>query len=160
MPNEPQNREKQAGNAGFWFGVAVAAVGVAAIVPALRMAGGGLGNNADPGPAAFPIGLAIFLLAGGVWEALRAGFPSLNRPRRPCWRFAIPAVLLPIYAFAIGLLGFTPATLGFALGAVRMLGGNWRTAAITAVALVLVANVLFVWLFRVQLPTGILGFAW
>lgn len=123
----------------------------------------GLAGGDDPGPRAFPFVLSTLLLLGGIAQIVR----SLLGPKLdPVEKVAVPggrrqAVLLTlslvIYLVSVPWVGFYPPTFIFSLFMTRRLGARWWVAALTALTLILVIRVLFVELFRVQLPRGEFG---
>jgi hypothetical protein len=66
-------------------------------------------------------------------------------------------VLVVAYVAAMPWLGFSFSTALFVVGLSLRLGAHWLTATLTALVLVLVVRLLFVVLFKVQLPMGQLG---
>jgi hypothetical protein len=122
----------------------------------------GPGGGHDPGPQFFPLLLSLILLAFGIGHAVQAariaflpGFGSQGiqpaqqegAPRTQIgWRWLILLTLLVFYVLAIGLVGFSVSTWLMATGMMIGLGNRWW-----------VVRVLFVILFRVQLPAGELG---
>jgi hypothetical protein len=62
-----------------------------------------------------------------------------------------------IYLAAIGWVGFSLSTILLCTGVMIWLGNRWWVALIVSVAMVVVVKLLFVILFRVQLPVGELG---
>jgi len=126
-----------------------------------------LGAGADPGPKLFPVGLSILLGVLAVVELAR------SRCQMPSFKFQISSFKLPkaaspprqgimVLAVAayLGLLygvGFGLATFLFSLLVMRFLGTGWRLASVSALVLVLAVHLLFVRLFKVPLPEGMLG---
>lgn len=169
---------------GSWGGVLVL-TGCAAMILAARLEYTPLGDNQDPGPRAFPLILGMVLLLGGLielastWRGRRSEVHQDNdRPASkakavdpmadipgaeaaatpPSSRDAlIVLVAVGVYVAALGWLGFSLSTVLLVMGLMLRLGARWLTAALTAVGLVVVVQLLFVQLFRVQLPVGTLG---
>lgn len=157
------------------LGTALVALGALAAFLAARIPYRPLGDTADPGPRAFPLLLGLFLAAGGLREliqlreAQRAAAargepgpfllpdPRAAFPPRATLAVGLAAIL---YVPAIAWLGFAASTALLVLGLMKGMGATWRWAVGTAIALVVVIHLLFVSLFRVQLPTGLLGFPW
>lgn len=146
-----------------WLGLSLIAIGGLALTLARGFADSGLGSNADPGPAAFPTILAFGLIAGGAWELVQS-------IRTGAWRGSLAGIrdrtLLQVlilvaglvgYARLIGVVGFSLATIAFATILLIWLGTRWWIALIAAASLVVVVVSLFVWLFKVQLPSGMIG---
>lgn len=132
-----------------------------------------LGNNADPGPRTFPIATASILLAGGIYELIR----YFARRRRLAFHSSTPGptaspspadnvqalfliVGLVVYLLAMPWVGFPAATLVFSIALMLRLGAGKAMAATASAGLVLAIYLLFVLLFKVQLPPGILGLSW
>ena len=110
----------------------------------------------DPGPWAVPTGVAIFVVIGVVYQVAR------RKPRAAAGEVHSNGVLVgAIVAFAIYLvampyLGFFAMTTVISILAIRWLGKGWGSAAVATVILMAAVYVLFVRLFRVPLPTGVL----
>jgi hypothetical protein len=163
------------GGAGWSLGLVfllfgAAAAGLARLIPYTE-----LGNNRDPGPRAFPTYLGLLLILGGVWELAawwrnrRAALPipktpppglpssdSANTSDRD--RDAVVLVgAVTLYIPAIVWLGFSLGTLLFTTVVLRRFGARWTVVLGTGIGLVLLVQLLFVQLFRVQLPIGSLG---
>jgi putative tricarboxylic transport membrane protein len=137
----------------------------------------GLGDNQDPGPRAVPLVLAFGLITGGVAEIVKAwvGRRRLTRSAGAAARkeedaaaadssdaqslgdAAVVLVLVVGYVAALPWLGFSLSTSLLVVALLLRLGARWMTAAVAAVVLVLAVRLLFVGLFKVQLPVGQLG---
>lgn len=133
----------------------------------------GPGGGHDPGPRFFPLLLSWILLAFGIGHAVQAalvaffpgfgsqGIQTAQQEGVPSaqigWRWLILLILLVLYIFAIGWVGFSVSTWLMATGMMIGLGNRWWVAAGVALVMVVVVRVLFVILFRVQLPAGELG---
>jgi hypothetical protein len=134
------------------LGLAALAIGVAWRFPA---AGG-----AGPGPAAFPIGMALLWGVSGV--ALIASGARRATVAEPGARVgARPWALLGIavgYAAAMPLLGFISSSGLFVVLAMRALGyrHGWRAAALGLSAAFAVYGIFGV-VMKVALPEGLLG---
>jgi hypothetical protein len=118
-----------------------------------------LGRNHDPGPRMMPwllLGLFGIALVAEVWRSRRQ--PVLDEPPAvsalasisPDARFA--AIALVLYLAAMPWVGFACSTVVFALVLMLRLGTRWWLAAASSVVLVAVIHLLFVTLFKVQLP--------
>jgi hypothetical protein len=132
-----------------------------------------IGGHEGPGPRAFPMALSLLLFLGGViqfgmWArasrklaraseaaAMTGGEEAVSRRR--AWDAALVMIAVAAHIPAMSWLGFSLSTLLFSVFMVTRLGGRWLTALIGGLSLVIVAQGLFVWLFRVQLPMGKLG---
>jgi hypothetical protein len=159
---------------GEFLGGALILAGALAIYWAGDIPNRTLGANQDPGPRAFPIGLGIFLILGGLYHLVGGLSRARNREAEPArasplartqaWLTAerhrdmlILVAALGLYIPAIPWLGFSLSTGLFAAGMMARLGTRWRWAVPVAIVLVAIIHLLFVNLFRVQLPPGRLG---
>jgi putative tricarboxylic transport membrane protein len=138
--------------------------GAAVMLLARQIPSATLGETHDPGPRAFPVGLGFLLFLGGFWECFlvwRHGRTAsmdmdCGGPRR---RIAVYLVLgLIAYAAVMPWLGFIISTLLFATLVMGYLGIRWSTATAASVLLVVSIQLLFVRLFKVPLPGGLLDF--
>lgn len=153
-----------------WFLIVVAGC---ALVFAGGIPSSGVGSNADPGPRAFPMALALVLLAGGVhqvatgsrWCRRLRGESASKESGEPIgfgsvwerWReVVILALALGIYVPVMPWLGFGISTLLFSGIMMMRLGVRWWIAASMAAGLVLGVKMLFGVLFKVPLPEGFL----
>ena len=131
----------------------------------------GFGNNSDPGPKLFPIGLSVLIALGGAIEIYRnwkvKGQPAeaigladensaLDVKSKQLRAGALMGLFF-VYILAMPYLGFTLGTLVFATAMMMLLRFSWKMALSVSVALTLVVNLLFGMLFHVPLPRGILG---
>jgi Tripartite tricarboxylate transporter TctB family len=174
------------------IGPVVMLVGLLAILLSRGISRHRLGDNHDPGPRAFPVGLGVCLILGGALQTAYSGRhrkqrsaptatagesverndsisrpaglePSLDSQARPGFfgriNFDVLILLaaLALYIPAISWLGFSLSTLLFSLGLMRRLGTGWLLAGLMSLALVVAIHLLFVTLFKVQLPTGVWG---
>ena len=126
--------------------------------------------NHDPGPRAFPWLIAGVLAAGGLLELITAFLPhppaaphspsdSSHLESAPDIRTA--AILLGamiFYFVAIPWFGFFTCTLIFSVAMMKLLGTGWKLSLAASSSIVLVVYILFVQLFKVQLPSGAIGF--
>jgi hypothetical protein len=138
-------------------GVVVVFVATLAIAVAWSFPSAG---GAVPGPAAFPIGMAVWwgvsgvaLIASGARRATVAE-PGARVGARPWALLAIAAG----YAAALPWLGFISSSALFVVLALRALGyrHGWRSAALGLSAAFLVYGVFGV-VMKVALPEGLLG---
>lgn len=125
---------------------------------------GTLGRNHDPGPRMLPLALFILLLVAIAGEALltrrrrlvpaaAAGPTEAVQPFNAAKNNAIfLVVVLVVYLLLLPRIGFVAATVPFALLVMWKLGTRWWIAALSSVAVVGVIHLLFVVLFKVQLP--------
>jgi len=150
---------------------------VGSLAMALAPEGGrhGFGDTRDPGPRAIPVVLAMGLLGGGLAELVRTWLTRRRTPRaadraardggtvpqedrvEPMGETMVVLVLVVVYVAALPWLGFSLSTALFVVGLALRLGAHWATATATAVVLVVAVRLLFVVLFKVQLPIGQLG---
>jgi hypothetical protein len=154
----------------LWFGVALIVVAVFFIYFSIDIKRLGLLDDNDPGPRAFPVVLSLTLLVGGLVQVIGSaiqywrggvadydGEPEteiLTAGRRDA---LVVGVMFLAYLFAVPRLGFYLPTALFAWLMTWKLGAKWWSAVVTVVVLLVVIRVLFVGLFRVQLPQGVLG---
>lgn len=119
----------------------------------------------DPGPWLFPSLLTALLVAGTAGVIGKTLVLSQSATPAPAIRahpqrygdLLVLVAALPAYVAAIGLAGFFPSTLVFATLLVQRLGMRWYAAAGLCGLLLAVIYVLFVQVFRVQLPAGVWG---
>ena len=167
---EPENnsnvelspRRDEPDRASPWLGVCVVGVALAALFLAKDIQGVNVGSTQDPGPRLFPIGLSVLLLAMGLMEMWKGR--ARQRSQISNLKSQIskerPAFLLAAIVGYLGLLyvaGFALATLLFTVLATRFLGTSWKRSAIAGPLLVGGVHLLFVRLFKVPLPEGLLG---
>jgi hypothetical protein len=165
------------------LGASLIATGVAFLTLASDIRQLGLGNNRDPGPKAFPMLLAGLLSLGGLLEVvlgltgmshfgqrreppLVTSPSDLNRPRVEIGRAVILLIVLTAYIAAIDWIGFSLSTFLTASGLmIWMQTASARRSTVArftwivvslVLSFLLVATIqlLFVQVFRVQLPTG------
>jgi putative tricarboxylic transport membrane protein len=141
------------GAAGFWF--------------ALEIGRTGAGGGHDPGPRFFPMALSLILVSfGGLQFLLAVLGKSVTSPGAgetaevpleeapSAARWLILLAVLVLYVLGMGWIGFSVSTLLMAVGLMVWLGNRWWVAIVVAVVMVAVVRLLFVMLFRVQLPAG------
>jgi hypothetical protein len=108
----------------------------------------------DPGPWAIPTGVAVFAGLSVAYQIAR------RNPRDEATggngMLAGAFVAFAIYAAAMPFVGFFVATAVVSILAIRWLGKGWVSAVISTVVLMAAVYLLFVRLFRVPLPTGVL----
>jgi putative tricarboxylic transport membrane protein len=135
-----------------WPGAVLALVGIAIGLEALTFE---VGFLADPvGPKALPGLAAVMLLVAGSIEMRRVGerwdVPSGAALRR----LVGAALLLGVYPFALGFLGFVLSTTLVVGGLALLFGAPRAPAAASAAALSVVLWVLFVVGLSLPLPIG------
>jgi hypothetical protein len=157
------------------FGPVLIAIGLLVLWLSGGISNSTVGHNDDPGPRTFPIATASILLAGGLFELVRylrqpksgkppersaAGSPG-QTASPPNNRQAIFLIAgLAIYLIAMPWAGFPTATWIFSLVLMLRLGAGKLMATTASAGLVLAIYLLFVLLFKVQLPPGVLGLSW
>jgi hypothetical protein len=157
------------------FGIALLLTGMVALLLSGGLDEPRLGSNEDPGPRALPVLLASCLALGGVVELVRCWRLRMQDHGRtssaPRGREGRCALLgdratrdrlvmlggMVLYVAAIPWAGFSLSTWLFALGGMRRMGVGWLLAAGVATGLVAVIYAVFVRVFRVQFPPGVLG---
>jgi putative tricarboxylic transport membrane protein len=120
-----------------------------------RQAGGGLT------PRAFPIAIALALLASGValavatWRHADEG-RALDWPRRDGFRrMALVLAATAVYVTSLSLAGFPLASLVFVTALTAYLGrGGWPSAVATGAGTAVVLYVVFIRLLGLALPSG------
>jgi hypothetical protein len=126
---------------------------------------GAIGND-DPGPTAFPVGVALCLLAGGIYElgsAFRARRQSESAPATRSRRWGLDRrhldallllLMLAVYLITLPGLGFNVGTFIFASAMMFWLGTRWWVALSASMVLVATIQLLFARTFAVPLPTS------
>jgi hypothetical protein len=150
-----KSNAQQGTSSEFSLGLALVVVALLALAFARMIPDSALGNNRDPGPRAFPLLLSAALLIGGIIQLVRHfAIGSIPRGDR---NVAILLAALVLYVPAIAWIGFALSTLLFSAGTMTWLGTRWFISVLISIGLVVVVEVLFVLLFKVQLPAGALG---
>lgn len=134
-------------------------------IAAARQMGYLQGRIPGPGFAPFWIGVGLAVAALAVLAGTRRDGeppepgtpPEPDAPGRPATLLAVAAVTVAAVAL-IGTLGLLAALGLMLLAQVRIFGGSWRTALLTAIALPLAFHLLFALWFKVPLPPGPWGF--
>ena len=153
----------------LWLGVGLMVVGGLAIGLGTRIEVLGLGQNADPGPRMMPLVLGGILALGGLYELARGligrrstgkaeeseGEAQTSLPKGAIQRMLVLFVGLVAYVALVGYLGFALSTLVFATLMMWWLGVKWPVALSTTLGLLVVIHLLFVQVFKVQLPAGV-----
>ncbi len=173
-PDEGEGREtadradggRDGGRDGLGFGLFLLALGSVGMVWGLRMDVPGFVSRGDPGPRTFPLTMSAVLLAGGLWQCVR-GMRGV-RPRgsnegvqgagRGRWlRWCGVAAGIAAFAALLPWTGFRLTAFFFVVAYLRASGLAWWKGLGAAALLLLAIEVLFGWLFRVQLPAGRMG---
>lgn len=119
-------------------------------------------SRGDPGPRAFPLGLAVVLgaagvgLAAGGWRSRASRLsPTTAVPGTGSWvRPLTTLVGVTLCAASMSWIGYGPALSLLSLLLLKSWGASWPGALVTAAMLVGVVDLLFVRVFRVLLPMG------
>ena len=153
--------------ASIQFGVWLVAVAVFF----LAFAGGiqrlDISSENDPGPRAFPIALSLVMLFGGIVQislgvaqrkrSVSAARIDDNISRRGAREALLLGVAILAYYLIVPQAGFYAPSFVFAWLMCWRMGASWWIGGLAAALLLLVIRVLFVGLFRVQLPQGAFG---
>jgi len=122
------------------------------------------GANFDAiGPDRYLIALGALMLAAGIWGLLDR--PQLTTQSQAAavaedsagasWSLALTLGMLAAFAFAIPLLGFSPACFLFLAAQLLVLGSwRWWLSLAVAAAIALVFHVAFIWFADMPLPKG------
>lgn len=151
----------------IWFGVIIVGIAIFVIIVSLNFPPFILGDKKLPGPNFFPIMLSmILLILGGyeiliAWRDMRAKIP-LKSSKEYLKDWGNQNVLIIIFSLIAYIsflkwLGFILATFIFSLILMIRLKTGWIRGTIFSTVVVIVIMLLFVELFRVQLPEGSLG---
>ena len=146
----------------FWFGAWLVVVAGLFLYFGASIKPLPFADENDPGPRAFPLVLSLFLLAGGCWQMIAAMATRRSHPvsksTEPSSREALlVGGALLVYLFVVPWVGFlVPSAVLAALMAWRLGARKWA-AGLTAIVLLLVIQLLFVRVFKVQLPQGVWG---
>jgi tripartite-type tricarboxylate transporter receptor subunit TctC len=117
---------------------------------------GSLAKSHDPGPWALPIGAAGFVVASLAYVFVRRQ-PGTSAERRDSeFRLAGAVGAFALYLVAMPYLGFFTTTSVLSAMAIRWLGKGWASAIVSSGVIMVAVYLLFVRLFRVPLPTGVL----
>jgi tripartite-type tricarboxylate transporter receptor subunit TctC len=110
----------------------------------------------DPGPWALPIGAVAFVLVS-IGYLFARGRPGAAVERNESGlRFAGAVGVFVVYLVAMPYLGFFTATSVLSAMAIRWLGKGWGSAIVSSGVIMMAVYLLFVRLFRVPLPMGVL----
>ena len=153
----------------IWFGIAVLSLAIFVIIVSLSFPPFILGDKKLPGPNFFPVILSIILIIAGGYIILIAlrDMRTKKLTTKPFREYLkdwgnqnilIIVFSLIIYISFLKWLGFILATFIFSLVLMVRLKTGWIRGLIFSTVAVIVIMLLFVKLFRVQLPEGSLGF--
>ena len=162
IPSKPHSlkrlsKETPSGTGEIWLGIFFLGTTIFVLLFSGSIQSIGLGENFDPGPKAFPIGLSILLAMGGAVEFFKrkerqAGM--LSEPGEGRIVLLLLAAFL-IYVLLLPWLGFALSTAVMATGMMMLLGNSWRAALSLTATLIVMIYLLFVVLFKVPLPGGV-----
>lgn len=151
----------------IWFGIIIIGIAIFVIILSLNFPSFILGDKKLPGPNFFPVILSIILIITGGYEILialrdmRAKIPAKSsKEYLKDWgnqNVLIIIFSLITYISFLKWLGFILATFIFSLFLMIRLKTGWIRGTIFSTVVVIVIMLLFVKLFRVQLPEGSLG---
>lgn len=151
----------------IWFGIIIIGIAIFVIIVSLNFPLFILGDKKLPGPNFFPVILSIILIITGGYEILiarrdtRAKIPAkFSKEYLKDWgnqNVLIIILSLILYVSFLKWLGFILATFIFSLILMIRLKTGWIRGTIFSTVAVIVIMLLFVKLFRVQLPEGSLG---
>ena len=138
----------------FFLGTAAVAVFLSSSIHSI-----GLGDNFDPGPKAFPIGLSALLVLGGLVEFFKKkAEKSTNEAQAGMGKYVLMLLAaFALYVLLLPWLGFALSTAIMATTMMMLLGNSWKAAVTLTVSLIIIIYFLFVVLFKVPLPGGVLG---
>lgn len=167
MPTEAVSVKK----GDLWLGIALLGAAVIVLVFTQSIHSIGLGDNFDPGPRAFPIGLSAMLAIGGLIELWKSrakpetasGSPPMGSPSTEASSDSNHKTVLLllgcflVYVLLLPWLGFSISTLLMATLMMLLLGNTWKQSLLVSIILITIIYVLFVLLFKVPLPSGVLG---
>jgi hypothetical protein len=115
-----------------------------------------LGYNQDPGPKAIPLfvtaALILCLVLEGFLSRRRAAGPAANGAIRLSATAWFALVGLALYLILMPWIGFAVSTLAFTFAMMWRLGTRWWLGLAASIIIVLTIHLLFVTLFKVQLP--------
>ena len=165
MPRSDPSPDKPAREGDLWLGIGLIATSLVALLLARSIQTIGLGDNFDPGSKAFPIGLSSLLAVGGLvelWRCRRSLKPGARRLNAAASDSKTKSVLILlglflIYVLLLPWLGFAISTLVMATVMMKLLGNAWKSSLLVSIVLITLIYFLFVMLFKVPLPGGIMN---
>ena len=126
-----------------------------------------MSDKNDPGPRAVPVTLGLVLLIGGIIQislgliqrrrSTKVETVGLAGSRRGAKEAVLLGGALFFYYLLVPWAGFYAPTFIFGWVMAWRMGARWWAAGLAAALLIAVIRVLFVGLFRVQLPQGAYG---
>jgi len=151
----------------IWFGIIIIGIAIFIIIISLNFPSFILGDKKLPGPNFFPIILSIILIITGGYEILIAWRDTRakisvksSKEYLKDWgnqNVLIIILSLILYISFLKWLGFILATFIFSLFLMIRLKTGWIRGTIFSTVAVIVIMLLFVKLFKVQLPEGSFG---
>ncbi len=152
----------------IWFGIILIVIAVFIIIISLGFPSFIVGDKKLPGPNFFPVILSIILIIAGGYDILtaRRGDMCAKIPAKSSKEYLkdwgnqnvlIIILSLITYISFLKWLGFILATFMFSLFLMIRLKTGWIRGTIFSTIAVIVIMLLFVKLFKVQLPEGSLG---
>jgi len=155
------------------FGLLLILIGLLTLFLAGRIEDPAISDKNDPGPAGLPTAVAVLLIAGGVILTVN-WFRKSGGAAARSWTVEIPARLqrtfegsarrnvwfasggLTAYVVAIPWLGFSISTFVFGTSLMIRLGSRWWLAILVSLSTVAIIRFVFVGMFAVYLPEGLL----
>ncbi len=129
-----------------------------AVLFAVQIPETGFQNEYDPGPRVVPLLMGAVLILGGLAEGVRSSRREEDvSPDAGLGAFWVLLAALTLYALVMPYSGFALATVILTVFVASSMGVRWWVAGMLALGLVAVVYLLFVYLFRVPLPQGVLG---
>jgi hypothetical protein len=137
-----------------WGGALMIAIGAGVAWQAAQYR---VGSLRAMGPGYCPLALGVILAASGLVIAAkgyRASPPVAARPRPPEWKaWVLISLGIVGFVFLAEYFGLVAAAFGVVfISALGDHGNTWKSAALLAVAITLVAVAVFWWGLQVQLP--------
>lgn len=151
----------------IWFGLILVGIAIFVFIVSLNFPPFICGDKKLPGPNFFPIILSTILIILGSYEILISWRDTnIKKPISSFKKYIkdwgnqnvlIIIFSLIIYIYCLKSLGFVLATFIFSLILMIRLKTGWIRGTFFSVIAVIVIMLLFVKLFKVQLPEGFLG---
>jgi putative tricarboxylic transport membrane protein len=137
-------------------------IGLTAVLLGRAIKKPGFASNQDPGPQFFPILLGTLLALGGCILLLKSFYQPAPKTESSIDPLNNRSLLLFVigflaYLLAMPWIGFSLASITFVCLMIWQQGSRLGVALPLAIGLVIGIQILFVKLFHVQLPAGILG---
>ena len=170
MPDSDIEVETKLKQGDLWLGIAWLVTALLAIYFSRSIEALGFGENFDPGPRTFPIGLSALLILGALVELWRSrgthpadtqlSTPSSSPTEEAATSGNHKTTLIilgcfTLYVILMPLIGFSLSTLAMASLMMKLLGNSFRASVLVSIILISLIYVLFVILFKVPLPGGI-----